>query len=193
MKVDIIHEPGTAADFKVCTRPEVGTGIYYGERYGEQKTLFGPASDSDCIDWCCENENRYRHCKFVSLVPGEYFLDLEKRCDKVHAAMLEAAKACGWSFSSDITYRASAAWKDQPTHYAYNGDFGGRAKFDGITDETANSENGTKARRMLEWLDGVASGIWELGFTLTFDKAGKHRIFGTSAQWVTLEEEEEYF
>lgn len=191
MKVDIIHEPGTAADFKVCTRPEGGT--YDGNRYNEQKTLFGPASDCDCIDWCCENENRFRHCKFASLVPEKFFLDLEKRCDKVHAAMLEAARACGWSFYSDCIYKASAAWKDHPTHYAYNGDFGGRANFSGVTPGTENTENGNRARLLLEWLDGVASGVWELGFTLTFDKDGKHRIFNTSAQWVTLEEEEEYF
>ena len=191
MKVDIIHVPGTAADFKVCTRPEGGT--YDGERYDEQKTLFGPASDSDCIDWCCENENRFRHCKFSALVPLQFFADLEKRCNKVHAEMIEAAKACGWSFSSDCIYKASAAWKEQPTHYAYFGDFGHVAKFDGITDETKDTENGTKARLFLEWLEGIAAAVWELGFNLTFDKDGQHRIFNTSAQWVTLEEEEEYF
>ncbi len=188
MKVDIIHEPGSAADFKVCTRPEGYT--YDGDRYGDQKTLFGPAPDCDCIDFCMDRGYSFRHCKFVSLVYPHFFADLEARCDKVWAAMVAAAKACGWSFSSEITYRASAAWKDQPTHYAYSGDFGGCAKFDGITDETANTENGTKARLLLEWLDGVSAGVWELGFNLTFDEAGKHTIFNRSAQWVTLEEEE---
>ena len=188
MKVDIIHEPGTAADFKVCTRPEGGT--YYGDRYSDQKTLFGPAPDYDCVDWCMDHKHEFRHCKFSSLVPEKFFRDLEKRCDKVHAAMLEAARACGWSFGSDCIYKASAAWKDHPTHYAYNGDFGGRANFSGVTAGTETTKDGSTARSLLEWLDGVASGVWELGFTLTFDKDGKHRIFNTSAQWVTLEEEE---
>ena len=188
MKVDIIHVPGTAADFQVC--PRQNRNAYDGERYNDAPPIFGPASDCDCMEFCETNGHAFRHCKFAALVQPQFFADLEKRCNKVHAEMIEAAKACGWSFSSDCIYKASAAWKDCPTHYAYFGDFGSVAKFAGITDETANSENGTTARLFLQWLNGIAAAVWELGFNLTFDKDGQHRIFNTSAQWVALEEEE---
>lgn len=188
MKVDIIHVSGTAADFQVM--PRRNGYAYDGERYNDATPIFGPASDCDCMEFCEANGHAFRHCKFVSLVPPRFFGDLAERCDKAHAGMIEAGKACGWSFSSDCTYRASAAWKEQPTHYAYFGDFGGGAKFDGITDETENSDNGKKALRLLEWLNGIASAVWELGFNLTFDKDGKHTIFNQSAQWVKIEEED---
>ena len=46
------------------------------------------------------------------------------------------------------------------------------------------------ANGWLRELFGMATALWELGFTLTFDKDGKHTIFGNYPQWVTLDEEE---
>ena len=181
MKVDIIPTPGTSADWQV--QPRDDSGEY------EAAPVFGPASDCECVEWCDENGYEYRHRKNAALVVPRFFDDLAKRCDNVHAAMIERATRCGWSFASDCIYRASAAWKENPTHYAYNGDFGGAAYFRGVTDESAASEDGRRAQELLSWLLGAASCAWELGFNLTFDKAGKHRVFNTCPQWVTLEEE----
>ena len=163
---------------------------YDGERYNETPPIFGPASDCDCMEFCEANGHAFRHCKFVSLVYPHFFADLEKRCNKVHAEMIEAAKACGWSFSSDCIYKASAAWKENPTHYCYRGDYGGGASFDGTNEESLRSLDGTSARMCLATLRGFSDGLWELGFTLTFDKDGKHTVYGKYPKWVTLDNED---
>ena len=187
MKVDIIPAAGSNADFEVWRRE--GAPKAYDDGY-EGKPLFGPASDVECMEWCCENGHAYRHRKRVALVVPGFFKDIEKKCDLVYESMVHHAKQNGWTFSSDVTYRASAAWKDSPTHYAYRGDLGGCAGFDGVTEETWHTDHGQAAKSDLDWLRGVASGLWELGFTLTFDRYGKHTVFNTCEQWVTLDEAE---
>lgn len=187
MKVDIIPTAGTAADFEVRKRD--GAPINYGDGY-DGEPLYGPASDVECMEWCDERRHEYRHRKQVALVVPKFFKDVEARCDRVYEAMIAHARACGWAFASNATYRASAAWKENPTHYCYRGDFGGGAAFDGVTEETWHSDHGQGANGDLNWLRGVSDGLWELGFTLTFDKDGKHTVFNKTPQWVTLDEDE---
>ena len=185
MQVDIIPSAGTNADFEV--RKREGAPVQYDDAY-EGDPLFGPAPDGECMDWCEQHGHKFRHRKRVAIVPPHFFKDIEKKCDDAYRFMMEAADKCGWTFSSNATYRASAAWKEHPIHYCYSGDFGGGANFHGVTDESLYSDYGRNAMGDLTWLRGVAAGLWELGFTLTFDKDGKHTVFNSCPQWVTLDE-----
>ncbi len=185
MKVDIIPTAGTSADFEVRKRD--GAPTRYDDGY-EGDPLFGPAPDCECVEWCEEHGHEYRHRRRIALVPPHFFKDIEDRCDSVHTLMLERAERCGWTFSSNAFYKASAAWKDHPIHYCYSGDYGGGAKFDGVTDKSLRGEDGREAKCCFHWLRGVSAGLWELGFTLTFDKDGKHTVFNAHPQWVTLDE-----
>lgn len=186
MKVDIIPAK-TNGDFKVWDR-ECAPDSQYDDAY-EGKPLFGPASDCDCIEWCEDNGHRYRHRKFAALVAPSNFSDLEKRCDKVYAKLSEGAAKCGRRLVSDCTYRASAAWKESPTHYCYSGDFGGQARLVKTGETKPDPDALDNANHNLTWLFGVSDSLWELGFILTFDRDGKHKIFSTFPEWVTVEEE----
>ncbi len=152
--------------------------------------IYGPADRADCEDWCEDNHHTARLRKWAALVPEKFIHDLEAKCDRAYSNMTQHASLLGWRLTSNVTYRASAAWKDQPTHYCYLGDLGGQAKFENMTDENAATQIGEEALQFLKWLKAVSSGIWELGFTLTFDKDGKHTIYGAYPQWVTLDEED---
>ena len=176
-EVDIIPV-NTQGDFEVRKRDS-----FDGYEY-EGSPLFGPASDCDCIEWCDERGYDYRHRKYVALVVPKFFRDLEERADRLTAVF----KEYGLVLRSDVTYRASAAWKDHPTHYSYIGDFGGRARLENAKDgESCSDAKWTIANGHLRELFGMMTALWELGFVLTFDKDGKHRIFSTE-EWVTIDE-----
>lgn len=126
---------------------------------------------------------RYR--RRVSLVQPDYIRDVEKRADRIAATFKER----GLVLCSDVTYRASAAWKEQPTHYAYTGDFGGRARLEDEKEGVCCSDTELEvAKRNLHELFGMAAALWELGYNLTFDKDGKHTIFGNYPEWVTIDD-----
>ena len=136
-----------------------------------------------------ECEDSVRGCSYVlraqtSLVPPWYIADAEKRADTYRQRIDET----GAKVLSDVIYRASAAWKEQPTHYAYTGCFGGCAKLS-FSKEVSDVEKKT-AYAYLQYLFGFAYALWELGLVLTFGEDGKHTIYGNHPQWVTLEHED---
>ena len=181
MQVDIVKTGG-----KWAVYPR--SAFEYDEYRGDP--MFTAADESDCWDWCDRNRHEFRRRRNVMLVIPEFVKDVEERCDCLHKEMLEHAAKCGWTFSSNATYRASAAWKENPTHYCYRGDYGGGASFDGTNEESLRSPDGTSARMYLATLRGFSDGLWELGFTLTFDKDGKHTVYGKYPKWVTLDNED---
>lgn len=181
MQVDIVKRDG---DFAVYPR----AAFKYGEYEGDP--LFTAKDEGDCWDWCEKHGHQHRQRRLASLVPEKFVHDLEQKCDKWFAKMAEHAKDCGRRIESDITYRASAAWKENPTHYCYNGDFGGSAKLVKTGEADANAGALMLAQQLLDSLYGASSAVWELGFVLTFDKDGKHKVFGHHPQWVTLDEED---
>lgn len=174
MQVDIVKRDG---DFAVYPR----AAFKYDEYEGDP--LFTAKDEGDCWDWCERHGHQHRQRRLASLVPEKFVHDLEQRCDKVRARIREL----GCVVKSDITYRASAAWKDNPTHYCYEGDMGGcatleRGELTGYAWEPAED--------LLLGLFGMAIAARELGFVLTFDKDGKHKVFGHHPQWVTLDGED---
>lgn len=139
------------------------------------------------LEECQEHvDDRYEAELYVqtAIVPPWYIADAEKRADKYRERIDET----GAKVSSDVIYKESAAWKEHPTHYAYTGDFGGCAKLS-FGDKVGDAEKQT-AYAYLQCLFGFASALWELGLVLTFDKDGKHTIYGNHPQWVTLEQED---
>ena len=185
MKVDIIPTAGTTADFEV--RPREGAPVKYEEGY-EGAPLFGPASDLQCMDWCEREGHAYRHRKRAALVVPDRFKAVEEKCDSVYRVMVFHAKRAKWTFVSDAAYCTGALFRDAPPRFCYRSDLGGSAKFDGMSSGKTQGEDGQAALCNLEWLRGVASGLWDLGFALTFDRDGKHAVFDRGTQWVTLDE-----
>lgn len=174
MQVDIVKRDG---DFAVYPR----AAFKYDEYEGDP--LFTAKDEGDCWDWCERHGHQHRQRRLASLVPEKFVHDLEQRCDKVRARIREL----GCVVKSDITYRASAAWKDNPTHYCYEGDMGRcatleRGELTGYAWEPAE--------KLLLGLFGMAIAARGLGFVLTFDKDGKHKVFGHHPQWVTLDGED---
>lgn len=162
-------------------------------RYDDEPTnalLFGPAPLDECESWCYDHGHEYRIRRMVALVPPNFLMDLEARCDEWYSSMASEASLCGRVLSSDITYRASAAWKEQPTHYCYTGDLGSVARLV-KRDDAADDQIAEKcAQGFLNALIGASIAVHELGFVLTFNKDGKHTVFNASAQWVTLDSED---
>jgi len=183
MKVDII---------KVEESGETHYDVYPSDKYGEYdgKPMFTTGDEYDAQNWTVDHGHTYLSKEYVAPVPAKFLRDLEAKCDRIHADMIENAKKVGWEFETHVTYRASAAWKDEPIHYAYFGDFGSVGTFKGFTDETYHTTEGGNAHDAHERLQSIAEGVWELGFTLTFNKDGKHRIFGISPRWMVVEEGE---
>jgi hypothetical protein len=151
--------------------------------------MFADADEGVCWDWCEEHGHEHRLRKRVALVRPKFIRDIEARCDKWYAKMAEHAAACGRRFVSNITYRASAAWKDYPTHYCYSGDMGGYARLEKTGEPAQDPEALMLAQHLMDMLYGASAALWELGFTLTFDKDGKHTVFGNYPEWVTVDEE----
>ena len=149
--------------------------------------LFGPCEyEGECEGWCDAYGYPYRRRRCASLVPPKFLRDVEARADKY----MELIRGKGLVVESNITYRASAAWKEQPTHYAYSGDFGGRAKLTWEEGSNVNAEKWDYGLGVLRELFGMADALWELGFTLTFDKDGKHTVYGNFAEWVMLDRQD---
>ena len=182
MNVDVIKNM-TDDGVKYAVHPAIDDA--YAEYSGTP--LFESAEEYAVVDWCEDNGHKATWKEHAALVQSKFLRDLEKKCDGIRADMMEQAKAVGWKFETHVTYRASANWKDDPIHYAYVGDFGSIGKFVGWTKETHEQEAGRNAQWNHERLIAIAEGIWELGFTLTFDKDGKHTIYGNLPKWVAVE------
>ena len=186
MKVDIVHTTNGNCE----VRPRDAAPGTYDEKW-EGVPLFGPAPDDECVEWCEARRHEYRHRKFVAPVPIRFLRDAEACCDRWRENLDAAAATCGYRLESDITYRASAAWKEHPAHYCYSGYMGESARLvRAVSGCPENPAALVDAKTTLSVLYGAAAALWELGLTLTFDKDGKHTIYGLFGQWVTLDEEE---
>lgn len=179
MNVDIVEMDDGHNNCCVFNTPNDECAEYY-----KDIPLFS-GSLADCIEWCDDKRNlvdSWRVRKYAHLVRHRFIKDVEARADKCLRSILD----CGIEVVSDVIYKASAAWKEQPIHYAYCGDLGGSAR---ITwrDNIPESEI-FEARASLNYLFGMADSMWELGFNLTFDKNGKHTVFGNFPEWVTVDE-----
>lgn len=181
MQVDIVK---TGDKWAVYPRSAFEYDGYRGD------PIFTGDEEVDCWDWCDRNNHNLRRRRHVMLVVPKFVKDVERRADKWHADMLDFARGSGRRFVSNITYHASAAWKEEPTHYCYVGDIGGSASF--VVEDKSLEHNGAakQARNILHMLCGAAITLWELGFTLTFDKDGKHTVYGKYPRWVTLDDED---
>lgn len=157
----------------------------------EGKPLYGPAEEDACLDWCAEHEYEYRHRKQAMAIPERFRRDVERRCDEWRTWLDRFAADCGRRLASDIHYRASAAWKEEPTHYCYHGDCGTSAKLERIDKDKGDAEDLMQAQMFLDYLLGAAVALWELGLVLTYGEDGKHRIYGQHPQWVTVKEDED--
>ena len=184
MQADIV----TLEKFKYGVFPREGAPVRYDGGY-KTECLFGPATEDECIDWCESNGIEYRMRRRAALLPERFVHDLEDRCNKWRKALDENANRCGMKLASDVIYRASAAWKENPTHYAYLGDFGGSARIVVVEEGISDSDALLLANQYLNYLFGAATAAWELGYILTFDENGKHTIFGNYPQWVTVDVE----
>lgn len=178
MKVDIIsNEAAEKYEVRERTDDETEPGA----------VLFQGDCQEDCEDFCERYGHKFRFRKEVIHFPAKFLADVEKRANKVRAEMDEDAAKIGWKFGTHVTYRASAAWKDEPTHYCYLGDHGGTGQFNGYTKETAGTSDGKRALQGHVELIGMFEALWELGLTLTFDEAGKHKVYGKYPEWITVD------
>ena len=151
----------------------------------EGKPVASFDNPDDCEEYCRSHGYTPRYRKHVSMVKPEFIHDVEERANGI----AERFKEYGLVLRSNVTYRASAAWKDQPTHYAYIGDFGGMARLEDEKEGMACSDAALEvANGFLRELIGMANALWELGYNLTFDKDGKHTLFGNYPEWVTVDE-----
>lgn len=109
-------------------------------------------------------------------IPSKFIKDVESLVDRVRCDLdLELSRLGLPPFASDITYRASAAWKDSPTHYCYIGDYSvSRINY---CDSDWLSPKFNLARSFYSQLVGYARVLWEIGGQLTFDENGKHTVF----------------
>lgn len=114
-------------------------------------------------------------------IPASYIKDIERKADRLrselneHLVGLGVPLDCTVVLGRDITYRASADWKNQPTHHAYLGDGGCVYLPSDIID--LDSERADLVRTMLFRLIGFAEIVWELGGILTYNDDCKHTIY----------------
>lgn len=183
MGYDIIKKDGKYAVYP----RKAYNGEYYEENAYEGEPVFTDESEGECICWCEEHKADFRVRAFVASVPSKFILDLEKILDDWRKRLDERAAECGYRLDSNITYRASAAWKEQPTHYCYIGDFGGSANLICEDENKGDEKDGAlrNAKNYLWRLFGAAQAVWELGFTVTYDKDGKHTIYGACPKWIS--------
>ena len=141
--------------------------------------MFKAEDSDDCWDYCDRKGYSARVRKRAILVNPDFLRDVEKRADETVAQLNDL----GFTVESDVIYKASAAWKENPIHYAYSGDFGGRARLM----EAHSQCDKARGLALMHRLTGMADALWELGLTLTFDKDGKHTVLGKYPQWVTID------
>ena len=177
MQVDIVKTGG-----KWAVYPR--SAFMYEEYKGDP--IFTDEDEGECWNWCDEHHYDYRRRRNAMLVEPKFVKDVERRADEAVRRIYDA----GLRVESDVTYRASAAWKENPTHYAYIGDFGGCAKLTWSEGSNVTADKWDVGLGILRELFGMSTALWELGFTLTFDKDGKHTVFGKFPEWVTLDEED---
>lgn len=109
-------------------------------------------------------------------IPSKFIKDVEKLADGLRARLDLELKLQGLPpFQSDITYRASAAWKDHPFHYCYIGD-SSTASID-FSGCDFRLDRYVLSRLYHNQLVAIAQTVWELGGQLTFNEDGKHIIF----------------
>lgn len=177
MKTDIVREDGGQS--AVYSK-------YAFDGYDYKGDPIFRGDEGECLDYCEANGHTHRLRRRAALVAPKFVKDAERRADDAVGKIRDL----GLAVRSNVTYRASAAWKEQPTHYAYIGDFGSVAVLEWRAGISPDMKDFDVANGWLRELFGMATALWELGFTLTFDKDGKHTIFGNYPQWVTLDEEE---
>ena len=181
MKMDIIKRKD---DYAVYPRDKFDGDEYEGE------PVFVDEDRYECELWCEDHGHTFRHHRQAILVKPAFVKDVEKKLDKWRSELDEYARRCGRRLESNITYRASAAWKEETTHYCYFGDFGGCASFVHEDKSKADASAFTEATRYFDIIIGAADALWELGLTVTYDKDGKHTIYGLWPEWVTPDNEE---
>lgn len=109
-------------------------------------------------------------------IPSSYIKDIETLANTVRSLLdAELFKRGLPPYESNITYRASAAWKDFPTHYCYIGEYSTSRINYGDSEWTSSEFIGV--RSFHSQLVGFARVVWELGGQLTFDEHGKHTVF----------------
>lgn len=110
------------------------------------------------------------------IIPSKFIKDVESEADSLRSRLDLELKERGLpSFQSDITYRASAAWKDEPCHYCYFGDCSiACIDFSGCDFRLARY---TLCRLYHNRLLAIAETVGELGGQLTFNEDGKHTIY----------------
>lgn len=105
-------------------------------------------------------------------IPSKFIKDVEKLADSIRFRLDSELKSRGLpALESNITYRASAAWKDEPCHYCYIGDLSTVRIDYGVRDFSIDCAS------LLTQLVAIAQTVWELGGQLTFNEDGKHTIF----------------
>lgn len=109
-------------------------------------------------------------------IPSKFIKDIERLADGVRCKLDKGLSFLGLSFSSDIVYRASAAWKDEPIHYCYIGDFS-VVTIDWCCASDPFSPMCHQVRGWFSSLVAYARVVFELGGQLTFDEHGKHTVF----------------
>lgn len=109
-------------------------------------------------------------------IPSKFIRDVEALADRVRRGLDAELFNNGLPpFESNITYRASAAWKDSPTHYCYIGDHSiARINYG---DSDWFSPKFVLVRSLYSQLVGFSQVLWEIGGQLTFDEHGNHTVF----------------
>lgn len=117
------------------------------------------------------------------LVLPHYLEEAAKCADRVRSELDGICRAYGCSVKSNILVSGEEG------AFAYNGTVGG-AEIDGyrqIEDEVKRS----LANAYFNELYGMGMMASALGFTLGYDKDGKHRLYGADIQTVSVEEDVE--
>ena len=133
-------------------------------------------------DW--RDDRRLRICRRTGTFDAAYAKDLEAKAQELLDRYRAEGAKLGWgelyidTSWTVYTYRASAAWKEQPTLYTFD---------QRLTWKNAPGAYGDTdalwARDNYVRLVGMADAAHELGVDLVFDEGFKVRLVGLRADW----------
>lgn len=152
------------------------------------------ANSGEWEDWLEENtdwrdDSAKRILRRLCIFSASFATDLRKRAQKLLDDYRAEGARLGWgelyidtSWTAH-TYRASAAWKEQPTLYTFDQRLTWTKPPEGYGDTDA-----LWARDSYVRLVGMADAAHELGMELVFDKDFKVSLMGAYAEWRVTED-----
>lgn len=152
---------------------------FEGEGYTGVPILSG--DEEDCRNWFhCHGITDFGVVRRVCLVPPQFLDDLVRVADDVRHTLDGLLDTIGWRVHSDCFLRYTS-------RRCYNGDLGGSARLVKAFEKPDNPVTLERATNDLVYLCGMSRAAYELGFTLSYDEEGRHKLTGFPRYVIDME------